>query len=133
MEFLIIIPIVGVFLIVALLLSAVPLFFALRMVGINEGFFKALMVNIVAGVISFAGGIGLNLIGFFLAGITNALSVFLPFIVLTVVLQQAYRMDILKAALVAFIQYIVVVAFTAALIFAVLIPTGIGAAFLNTL
>ncbi len=133
MEFLIVIPILLAFVFVALILSAVPLFLALKIVDVHEGFFKALIVNLVSGGISFIGGIGLNVIGMFLAGITNVLSVFLPFIVLTVVLQQAYQLELGKAALIAFIQYIVLIAFTVALIFAVLIPTGIGAAFLSTL
>ena len=128
MEFLMILPILGAVLVVVLLLGSVPLYLSLKMVDVHEGFFKALIVNMVVGALSLVGGLIFNFIGIFLAGITNILSVFLPFVVFIVVLQQAYGISTGKAALVSLIQYVVSVILLIGMALAVLIPLGIGGA-----
>lgn len=128
MEFLMILPILGAVLVVVLLLGSVPLYLSLKMVDVHEGFFKALIVNMVVGALSLVGGLIFNFIGIFLAGITNILSVFLPFVVFIVVLQQAYGISTGKAALVSLIQYVVSVILLVGMAIAVLIPLGIGGA-----
>lgn len=128
MEFLMILPILGAVLMVVLVIGSVPLYLSLKMVEVHEGFFKALIVNLVVGALSLVGGIALNVIGIFLAGITNVLSIFLPFVVFIVVLQQAYGLSTGKAALVSLIQYVVTIVLVVSMAFAVLIPLGIGGA-----
>lgn len=128
MEFLMILPILGAVLVVVLLLGSIPLYLSLKIVDVHEGFFKALIVNLVAGALSLVGGLVFNFIGIFLAGITNILSIFLPFVVLIVVLQQAYGISTGKAVVVSLIQYVVSVILVIGMAFAVLIPLGIGGA-----
>ncbi len=105
-----------------------PLYLALKIVNVHEGFIKALIVNLIAGVISLVIGILLNIVGVFLAGITNVLSVFAPFLILAVVIQQAYQLPLGKATIVALIQYVVSVVIAIAAVLAIVVPLGIGAA-----
>mgnify|MGYP001396617750 CR=1 FL=1 len=128
MEFLMILPVIGATMIFVVVVGALPLYLALKMVDVHEGFLKALVVNLVAGALSLVGAIALNFIGFFLAGITNVLSVFFPYIVLMVVLQQAYQLSWGKAAVVSLIQYVVSVVLAIGVVLAILIPLGIGTA-----
>jgi len=128
MEFLMILPVIAIAMALVVLIGAFPLYLALKIVDVHEGFIKALIVNLVAGGLSLVVGLFLNLIGFFLAGITNVLSVFAPFVVLAIVIQQAYQLPLGKASIVALIQYVVSVVLAIGAVFAILIPLGIGAA-----
>lgn len=128
MEVLMILPVLAIVMALVVLIGAFPLYLSLKIVDVHEGFIKALVVNLIAGVLSLVAGILLNLIGFFLAGITNVLSVFAPFIILAVVIQQAYQLPLGKASIVALIQYIVSVVLAVAATLAILVPLGIGAA-----
>lgn len=128
MEVLMILPVLAIAVAVVILVGAFPLYLSLKIVDVHESFLKALVVNLIAGALSLVAAIFLNLIGIFLAGITNVLSVFAPFVILAVVIQQAYQLPLGKASIVAFIQYIVSGVLAVAATLAILVPLGIGAA-----
>jgi hypothetical protein len=128
MEVLMILPVLAIVMALVVFIGAFPLYLALKIVDVHEGFIKALIVNLIAGALSLVIGLLLNFIGIFLAGITNILSVFTPFFILAVVIQQAYQLPLGKAAIVALIQYVVSVVLAVAATLAIVIPLGIGAA-----
>lgn len=128
MEVLMILPVLAIVMALVVFIGAFPLYLALKIVDVHEGFLKALVVNLIAGALSLVAAIVLNVIGLVLAGITNILSVFAPFIILAVVIQQAYQLPLGKASIVALIQYVVSVVLAIAATLAILVPLGIGAA-----
>ena len=129
MEFLVALPILGLVLLVIGVLTTLPLYLALRIADIREGFFKALIVNFAAIVLSVVAAIPLNMMGFLLGGIPNLLSVVLPWAVWAFVIQAAYDdADWGKAIGISLVQYILSIALGVAIVFAVLIPLGISAA-----
>lgn len=129
MELLLAIPILIALFGLVLILSAIPLYFALKMVGVHEGLGKALIVNLIAGGITLVAALAVNLLLFFIPILPQVLSFILPFAVLTLVVMQAYGLEIVQAAIVSVIQYVVSFILVFGLVMAA-ITLGFGGALL---
>lgn len=129
MEILLLIPVVLGLFALFVVLSAVPLYFALKIVNVNDSFLKAFVVNCIAGGISFFAGFMLNLVGAIIPVLPTLLSLVLPLIVMTAVVMQAYELEMKDAAIVSVIQYIVSLVIVVGIVFAA-ITLGLGGALL---
>lgn len=131
LSLLLLIPLSFLLLVAITVLSAVPLYFALRFLGVDGGFLKALGVNLVAGAVSLLASIALAVVGSLIPVLPQLLASFLPILILAAAVHYFYEIEIVPAVVVAVIQYLLTLVVIVGAVFAVLIPLGVGGAFLS--
>ena len=131
MSFMMALLLVPIVFIVVLLIGAIPLYFATKLFGVeNSSMLKAILVNLIAGAISGVVSGILAAIGTIIPVLPHILGVIAPLGIYMIVIMQAYKTPVLTSFLIALIEYVVAMVLAVITLVMILIPLGIGAAFL---
>ncbi len=131
LSLLLLIPLTALVFAAVVVLSAVPLYFALRFLDLDGSFLKALGVNLAAGAVSFVAGLVLAFVGMLIPVIPQVISTFLPILILAAAVHYFYEIEIVPALIVSVIQYLLTLVIFVGAAVAVLIPLGVGGAMLG--
>jgi len=131
MEFLMVLLLIPVVFIVAVLIAALPLYFTLKFFPVeNNTFVQALIVTVLAWLVSLAVGIVLGIVGLVIPVLPHLLGTVAPLAVYVVLIQKFYHLNLVEALIVSVVQFVVTVLMVLALVVGVAVPLGLGAAFL---
>lgn len=114
---------------IAIALSVLPLYISLKLFNVPHNTWgMALKVSLIGWLASIGVGMLLNIVGFIIPVLPQIAAMLAPFAIYAFLIQHYYQLELVPAVIISVIEVAISYVLAAALVMAILIPLGVGAA-----